>query len=54
MKILKSNTYKENTLKHFRIFFINTVAFKYNGERLFKSHVASKYYTTELYKVTKP
>ena len=54
MKLLEVNSYKDNSLKHFKVFFIDAVTFKYNNRRLFKSTVTADYYTTELIRVLKP
>ena len=54
MKILKVNTYRNTTKKHWRVFFIGAVTFKRSRQGLFKSHVPSDYYTTELTKIIKP
>lgn len=54
MRILEVNSYKENNLKRFRVFFIKDITFKYNSRRLFKSDVPADYYTTELTRALKP
>ena len=54
MKILEINSYKENSLKRFRVFFIKDITFKYNSRKLFKSEVPADYYTTELIRALKP
>ena len=54
MRILEINSYKENGLKRFRVFFIKDITFKYNSQKLFKSEVPADYYTTELIRALKP
>lgn len=54
MKILEINTYKCTTREHWRVFFIGAITFKRGRRGLFKSHVPSRYYTTELTRVIKP
>ena len=53
MRILEVNSYKKNSLKLFRVFFINDITFKYNSQKLFKSEVYAGYYTTELTRALK-
>ena len=54
MRILEINSYKVNSLKRFRVFFIKDITFKYNSRKLFKSEVPADYYTTELTRALKP
>ena len=54
MRILEINSYKENSLKRFRVFFIKDITFKYNSRKLFRSEVPVDYYTTELTRALKP
>jgi len=54
MKILEVNSYKNNSLKYLKVFFLDTVTFKYNSKKLFKSGVTAGYYTTELTRALKP